>query len=256
MTTAPYGSWRSPITARLLVEQAVGLSQAAVAGAEVYWLESRPSEGGRMVVVRRAAGGETTDVFPSPFSARTLVHEYGGASYTVRDSTVWFANFADQRVYQVRSSEAPEAMTPEPPAAGAVRFADFCLTPDGRWVIGVRERHGAGEAVNDVAAFPVGGVGEPVTVVDGHDFFSAPRVSPDGRQLAWLCWDHPNMPWDGTELWVAAISPDGTVGKYPLGAPAAEPSRSPNRAGAPAGTSTSCPTAAIGGTCMPSATAK
>ncbi len=213
MKTAPYGSWRSPITAPLLVEHAVGLSQPAVAGGEIYWLEARPSEGGRMVVVRRAAGGETTDVFSSPFSARTLVHEYGGAPYTVRESAVWFANFADQRVYRVESSDAPMPMTPEPPAPAAVRFADFRLTPDGHWVIGVRERHGAGEAVNDVAAFPVGGVGEPVTLVEGHDFFSAPRVSPDGRQLTWLCWDHPNMPWDGSELWVADLHDDMVVGQ-------------------------------------------
>lgn len=164
-----------------------------------------------MVLVRRVPSGETTDVFPSGFSARTMVHEYGGASYTVRDDTVWFANFEDQRVYRVESSDLPVAATPEPPAPAAVRFADFSVTPDGRWVIGVRERHGAGEAVNDIAAIPAGG-GKPVTIVAGHDFFSAPRVSPDGRQLAWLCWDHPNMPWDGTELWVADVNDDMVVG--------------------------------------------
>jgi dipeptidyl aminopeptidase/acylaminoacyl peptidase len=209
--TAPYGSWASPITAPLLVEQAVGLGQTGASGADVYWNEARPSEGGRMVVVRRAADGHTTDVFPPGFSARTIVHEYGGASYTVRGDTVWFANFADQRVYKAEPGTEPAPVTPEPPAPMAFRFADFGLTPDGRWVVSVRERHGDGEAVNDVVAFPADG-GEPVTMVDGHDFFSAPRISPDGRQLAWLSWDHPNMPWDGTDLWVADVHDDMTLG--------------------------------------------
>jgi dipeptidyl aminopeptidase/acylaminoacyl peptidase len=198
-TTAPYGSWRSPITASSLVAQAVGLSQVVVDGDDVYWNESRPSEDGRVVVVRSPG----VDVLPAGFSARTLVHEYGGQSYAVRDGVIWFSNFADQRLYRLEPGGDPVAITDE---AGA-RYADPVVSPDGEWVVCVRERHGvpgASEAVNDIVRIPSGG-GSVEVVASGHDFFAAPRISPDGRSIAWLSWDHPNMPWDGTDLWV-----DGT----------------------------------------------
>ncbi|MEA3075270.1 MAG: hypothetical protein QOF60_178 [Actinomycetota bacterium] len=202
-TTAPYGSWRSPITAALLVEQAVGLSQVVVDGADVYWNESRPSEGGRMVIVRSPG----VDVLPAGFSARTLVHEYGGQSYAVRDGVIWFSNFADQRLYRLEPGGDPVAITDEPGA----RYADPVVSPDGDWIVCVRERHGvpgASEAVNDIVRIPSGG-GSVEVVAEGHDFFAAPRISPDGRSIAWLSWDHPNMPWDGTDLWVDGTSVAG-----------------------------------------------
>ncbi|HET9443317.1 MAG TPA: S9 family peptidase [Acidimicrobiales bacterium] len=217
---APYGSWTSPLTVDLLVDQAVGLSQLLVDGGCVYWNESRPSEGGRQVVVRLAPGAPPVDVVPPGFSARTRVHEYGGQAFAVHGGTVWFSNLSDQRVYRVGGAggaggdggdggEAePEAVTAEPASPGALRYADPVVSPDGEWLVCIRERHpdGGGEPVNDVVVLPTAGGAEPAVLVEGHDFFAAPRLSPDGTRLCWLAWDHPDMPWDGTELWVAPFA--------------------------------------------------
>jgi dipeptidyl aminopeptidase/acylaminoacyl peptidase len=220
-TIAPYGSWRSPITAASLVEQAVRLGQVAVCAATgaVFWNEGRPSEGGRQVIVR-----DGVDVLPEGFGARTLVHEYGGLSYAVAPDGSWlvFSNLADQRLYRVEldgagsSVSAPVALTAEPPVPMATRFADPVVSPDGAWVVCVRERHHGSSALdvsNDVVAVPAAGGGEPVVLAEGHDFFAAPRLSPDGASLCWLSWDHPNMPWDGTELWVAPFADGRLVGE-------------------------------------------
>lgn len=220
-TTAPYGSWRSPITASSLVEQAVRLGQVVVAGDDVFWNEGRPSEGGRQVVVRRRPDGTVEDVVPEGFGARTLVHEYGGLSYAVAPDAAWlvFSNLADQRLYRVDltgdAGGDPVALTAEPPADRSVRFADPEVSPDGEWIVAVRERHlgpTATEVVNDVVALPAAG-GDPVVLAEGRDFFSAPRVSPGGAELCWLAWDHPNMPWDGTELWVATFTDGHVIGE-------------------------------------------
>jgi dipeptidyl aminopeptidase/acylaminoacyl peptidase len=210
-TTAPYGAWRSPITAHALVDQTVRLAQVVVAGEEVYWIEGRPSDGGRQQLVRRSTDGTTTDVLPEGFAARTLVHEYGGLGYAVdaRDGTVYFSNFTDQRLYRLPPGGSPEPLTVEPDVPMSVRFADPVITPDGDFVVCVRERHlgrSATEVVNDLVMIPTEGGGDPVVIADGHDFFAAPRVSPDGSQVAWLSWDHPNMPWDGTVLSVAPLA--------------------------------------------------
>jgi dipeptidyl aminopeptidase/acylaminoacyl peptidase len=188
----PYGSWPSPITADLLVEKVVRLSQLRVDGEDLYWLEGRPAEAGRQVVVRRGVG----DVIPAASSARTLVHEYGGGDYTVAGGRVIFSDFASQRIFIDEASLTPDDGT---------RYADFDVHPDGASIACVRERHlDRGEVVNDVVAVSLGD-GAVQVMAEGHDFFSAPRWSPDGR-LAWLAWDHPNMPWDGTTLYV-----DGAV---------------------------------------------
>ena len=197
--TVPYGSWPSPITADLLVEEVVSLSQPVVSGEEVYWLEGRPSEAGRQVVVCGGPGREAVDVVPPGFSARTTVHEYGGGDYAVRSGTVFFSNFDDQHLYRVDPGGAPEPLTSEEGA----RYADADVSPDGDRLACVRERHlDSGEVVNDVVMLPTDGSAPPAAVAGGHDFFSAPRFSPDGSRLAWLSWDHPRMPWDGTELWI------------------------------------------------------
>src|SRR4051812_40928951 len=166
VTTAPYGSWASPITARSLVEAAVALGQVRRDGDDLYWLEGRPMEAGRLVVVRRTPDGQTVDAIPAAFSARTRVHEYGGASYLVRDGTIWFANFADQRVYRVAGTQDAAAVapvtpvTPAPAVPAGMRFADMAMTPDNAWIIAVRETHSAdGDVVNDIAAFRPDGDG-------------------------------------------------------------------------------------------------
>jgi len=185
----------------------VNLSQPWIDGDAVYWIEGRPSEGGRNVVVR-LANGRTEDVTPAGFNARTRVHEYGGGDYTVHDGVVYFSNFADQRLYRQRMGEAPEAITPE----AALRYADAIVDAARRRLICVREDHRLDdrEAVNALVAIPLDG-GEQTVLAEGYDFFATPRLSPDGRQLAWLTWTHPNMPWDGTTLWLADMAEDGSL---------------------------------------------
>jgi dipeptidyl aminopeptidase/acylaminoacyl peptidase len=209
MTTsiAPYGTWRSPISASLVATAGIALGWVQASGKDLYWVEMRPTEGGRYVIVRRTPDGQSTDVTPPGFNARTLVHEYGGGAYALSGSTVFFSNFDDQRVYrQEAGGDEPQPITPPPASPRALRYADGRVTPDGRWLICVREAHHAsGEVVNDLVAVPTSGAGEPICLAGGHDFYSSPRVSPDGLWLAWLEWDQPQMPWDGTELWRAEL---------------------------------------------------
>ncbi|MGB0388998.1 MAG: S9 family peptidase [Ardenticatenaceae bacterium] len=220
--TAPYGAWRSPLSAELLAKSGVRLSFLQVSGEDVYWVEGRPLEKGRSVIVRRSPDGTVADVTPAEFNARTLVHEYGGGMYVVDGEVVYFSNFADQRLYRQRiGGQAPQPITPEPPAARSVRYADGRVTPDGGHLICVRERHEeGGEVINELVAVPelvegqeAGGdpSGEPRVIASGYDFYSTPRISPDGTQLAWLCWQNPQMPWDGTELWVGRLGEGASV---------------------------------------------
>jgi dipeptidyl aminopeptidase/acylaminoacyl peptidase len=215
--TAPYGSWKSPITSDLIVAQSITLSELCLDGGHVYWLEGRPQEQGRYVVVRADADGRPTDITPPPYNARTRVHEYGGGSWTVRDGTVYFSNFADGRLYrQGPGTSEPQALTPEPPARGRQwRFADGVIDQcRSRW-IGVREDHTVdGEPVNAIVAVDLGDGGGPGQVLaSGHDFYASPRLSPDGRWLAWLAWDHPNMPWNGTRLYLGEVAQNGAISK-------------------------------------------
>ena len=207
---APFGSWKSPITTALIVSGSVGLGQIALNGAQTYWVEMRPSEGGRMVVVRRDSDGSRVDVNPAPYSARSRVHEYGGGAFLVGDGVVYFSNFADQRLYRIGPGEEPRAITPEAP----LRYADGVLDTERGRIICVREDHtGDGDAVNAIVAVDISGSNPQEVLYSGSDFCAAPRISPDGRFLAWLAWDHPNMPWDGTTLLVAEIRPDGHLGE-------------------------------------------
>jgi dipeptidyl aminopeptidase/acylaminoacyl peptidase len=209
---APYGSWRSPITADLIVSASVGLGQPALFGQDVYWIESRPLEGGRNVIVRRRPDGTATDLNPPPFNARTRVHEYGGGDYLVNGETVYFANFADQKLYRVRQGESPEPLT----HADGMRYADMTMDALRSRIVCVREDHtGSGEAVNTIVAADLDS-GDERVLVQGDDFYSDPRVSPDGAMLAWLSWQHPNMPWDGCELRTARFTEDGSLGKPEL----------------------------------------
>jgi dipeptidyl aminopeptidase/acylaminoacyl peptidase len=214
---SPYGSWRSPITADAIVAGVIGLGQIQLDGDDLYWIEQRPAEAGRNVVVRRRAGGTTEDVTPPEYNARTRVHEYGGGAFLGHQGTVWFANFKDQGLYRQDPGHAPIAITP----AKDIRHADLVLDERRNRLIAVREDHSTGStwAVNSIVSidltspFPLAGEGRGggLTLVEGNDFYSTPRLSPSGSHLAWLTWNHPNMPWDGTELWVAALTDDGAL---------------------------------------------
>jgi dipeptidyl aminopeptidase/acylaminoacyl peptidase len=211
-TTTPYGAWRSPITADRLAAGSIRLGQLEMQGDDVLWIEGRPAESGRSVLVRCDASGATRDLIAPPYSARTRVHEYGGGAYLVTGETVVFSNDEDQRLYRLDPGAEPRPITPEPAGTRTRRYADARATADGRFLVAVRENHERGdEPVNTVVALPVDGSAEPTVLAAGRTFYSNPRPSPDGRRLAWLCWDHPRMPWDGTELWVAELGDDLTL---------------------------------------------
>ena len=313
--TAPYGSWKSPITSELIVAESIGLGDIALDGDDIYWVESRPSEGGRRVIVRRRPDRQTADITPRPFNVRTRVHEYGGGDFTVSDGIIYFANFDDQRLYRQEGDGPPQPITPAADPEGGLRYADMVVDQLRGRLIAVREDHTVPgtEPVNALVSLPgiglpgvglpgvglpgvglpgiglpgiglpgvglpgvglpgiglpgvglpgvglpgVGlpGVGLPgaglagtglrrrgepegggqggqghqahqgasglagggsiaaeaQVLVSGSDFYAAPRLSPDGSTLAWLAWNHPNMPWEGTELWTAAVAPDGSL---------------------------------------------
>jgi WD40-like Beta Propeller Repeat len=215
--TAPYGSWKSPLISDLIAAQSISLSEPRLDGAQIYWLEGRPQELGRYVVVRaNSLSGDGTDLTPKPHNARTRVHEYGGASWTVAEGDVYFSNFADGRLYrQGNGTSHPLPLTPEPAVRERQwRFADGIIDGLRRRWIGVREDHTAGgEPINTIVAVDLHQPGrEPGRVlVRGHDFFASPRLSPDGRSLIWLAWDHPNMPWNGTTLYFSGLDEAGNV---------------------------------------------
>jgi dipeptidyl aminopeptidase/acylaminoacyl peptidase len=206
---APYGSWKSSITAELIASGTMTFGQIALDGEDVYWVEARPAEGGRNVVVRWTRQGGVHDLTPSPFNVRTRVHEYGGGSLVVSGGTVYFVNFADQRICRQQGNGAPEPLT----FGAGRRYADGVLDLLRSRLICVREDHSnAGrEPVNSLVAVPLDGERAENDLVSGNDFYSSPRLSPDGSRLAWLTWNHPNMPWDGTELWLGEVRRDGSL---------------------------------------------
>ncbi len=208
---APHGAWKSPITPDLVAAAALSFGQIAVDGGDIYWMEHRPTEGGRHVIVRRAATGTIADVTPPPFNARTRVHEYGGGAFAVHDGVVYFSNFADQRLYRRRLGRSPEPITP----ADAFRYADAVVDHHRDRLLCIREDHTVlqRQAVNTLVGINLQDENAGTILIHGNDFYASPRISPDGSHLAWLTWRHPNMPWDGTELWVGAMGPDGAVGR-------------------------------------------
>jgi dipeptidyl aminopeptidase/acylaminoacyl peptidase len=207
-TTRPYGSWPSPITAASVVEGSRGLSSLSFDGDYLYWVESRPEEGGRNTIMRWAAGGEPEEILPAPWYARTRLQEYGGRCVLVVDGTVWFSNFEDQRLYRLAPGSEPEAITPE----AELRYAGCILDHTRNRLIGVREDHRAqGEASNTLVALPLNSVSEGEVLFADCDFVSAPCLSPDGTRIAFTSWHHPNMPWDNTSLWSAGFDADGRL---------------------------------------------
>ena len=211
LRVAPYGSWKSPITAELIASGTIGLGQIALDGADTYWVEMRPAEGGRSVLVRRIADGRTIDVTPAPFNVRTRVHEYGGGAFCVAGGTVCFSHFGDARLYRQDPGAAPRPLTPEAPR----RYADLMIDQKHGRVICVCEDHSAPghEPVNTLVSISLDGDTAPLVLTAGGDFYSSPRLSPDGTRLAWLTWNHPNMPWDSTELWLGDVEAGGSLGR-------------------------------------------
>jgi dipeptidyl aminopeptidase/acylaminoacyl peptidase len=206
---APFGSWASPITIDLDLKGTVQMrnQMARWDGEDLYWSELRPEEKGRIVLVRRSADGAIDDVTPPGYNVRTTVHEYGGGQYAVSGGTVWFANYGDQRIYRQGRDGGPQPITP----ASDVRHADMVVDLKRGILFAVREDHTTAEpeAVNSLVALDLKGERGAFTVAAGNNFYSSPRLSPDGHRLAWLTWNHPNMPWDGTELWVGELDQAG-----------------------------------------------
>jgi len=208
--TAPFGAWPSPISADLVAAGATPLSSIVLSGNDIYWLAGRAAEAGRNTLMRRR-GNAVDEQTPMPFNVRSRVHEYGGGAYTVAGESVFFSHFADNRLYRKDGANAPQPVT----ALGRQRYADFVVDAKRQRLIAVREQHPEDEGshaqpVNTICAVGFDG-GENVLAL-GDDFYSSPRLSPDGRQLAWLSWDHPRMPWQGTELWLADVHADGSLG--------------------------------------------
>ena len=208
---APYGSWKSAITPDFIVTDTIRLGQITLDGEDIYWLEMRPEEGGRYVIVQWSPGGEPIDIIPPPLNAQTRVHEYGGGSFFVNSGVVYFSNFEDQRLYKIDPGKEPTPITPEK----AYRYTDGLFDTKRGRLICVREDHTVpdSETVNTLISLVLDGSREMAVLASGNDFYSSPRLSPDGSQLAWLTWNHPNMPWDGTELWVAKVQSNGSLGK-------------------------------------------
>lgn len=224
--TAPYGSWPSPISASDVARAELRLGFATASGEHVWWQETRPEEAGRTTVMHRAPDGAKGELLSAPWSARTRVHEYGGRSYLAVPAdgagaqAIVFANYSDQRLYRldpdVGDSAEPRPLTPEPSRPSALRYADFVASPSGNEVWCVRESHDGDAVTRAIVAVPLDGrgVNDPSgcrELASGSDFLASPRPSPDGRHLAWIAWNHPRMPWDGTELRVARINDDGPL---------------------------------------------
>lgn len=223
MTETAYGAWPSPITAAAVAQAGIRVGFPTIVGDEVWWLEGRPSEAGRSVVVARAADGSVRDVLPAGWSARTRVHEYGGLCYLGYDAGgpmpgLIFNEWADQRLYRLApGDDEPVPLTPEPPEPGATRYADLVLDAAQSRVLAVREHHDVGGVQRDLVAVPIDGSGSDRSdairvLTTGGDFLANPRLATDRQHLAWLRWDHPNMPWDGTQLVVAEPTQHGTAG--------------------------------------------
>ena len=194
----------------MVAAAALRLGSVAIDGEDIYWVEGRPAENGRNVVVKWTPDGRVADVNPAGTNVRSRVHEYGGGAYAVSRGTLFYSEFSSQRVYQLTEGAPPVALTPP----GDWFFADYAIDPQRDRLIAVREDHSdkTREAVTTLVSLPLDGPPTPgQIIVSGHDFYSTPRFSPDGLQLSWLAWRHPQMPWDGTELWLADITSDGSL---------------------------------------------
>jgi dipeptidyl aminopeptidase/acylaminoacyl peptidase len=216
MVVRPYGTWPAPIDAEIVAGGA-GRSLATVSLQDgiLRWTEVRSGEGGRTVLCELGEDG-VRDLIPADANARSRVHEYGGGAVWFEGRTAFYSDFRDGRVYRADDGE-PVPITPEPSRPHALRYADGVVTPDGRSIYCVRERHDTDGVSNEIVVLPTDGSAGPRIVAQGHDFYMWPRLDPTGRRLAWVSWDHPNMPFDGTELWLAEL--DGGAAEQVAGGP-------------------------------------
>ena len=209
---APYGSWKSPITSKLVASANVELypGDLVLDGENIYWTEMRSSEAGQNVIVRRDWDGQISDMISAPFNARTRVHEYGGGAFTVAEETIYFSNFTDQRLYCKKPTALPYPIT----AKSNLRYADYAVDRRRNCIVCVCEDHTSSDLqpVNTIVSLKLDDARDGKVLVSGNDFYSSPRLNPDCSRLAWLTWNHPNMPWDGTELWIGDVESDGSIG--------------------------------------------
>jgi len=210
-TIGSFGSWISPISSGMIVNKGIDFdpAQIDVDKDEVYWLENRTADNGRSVIVCRTPDGNIFDITPPPYNVRTTVHEYGGGGFLVNNGTIYFSNFTDQKLYRQDRSSPPIPITPDEKR----RYADGIFDKQFERIICACEDHtqSAREATNSLVGINADGSGKSQVLVSGNDFYASPRISPDGNHLAWLTWNHPNMPWDDTELWIGEISGDGSI---------------------------------------------
>ncbi|HEY3624020.1 MAG TPA: hypothetical protein VGL12_16810 [Roseiarcus sp.] len=216
MAASPYGFWRSPVTSDFVVADSIRLEQVALDGDVLYWSETQPQKKGRSFVYRMAKDGQPEPVTPDDdngFSVRTRVHEYGGGSFAVSDGVVYFSNDADQRLYRQDGGGQPRPITPPPAgAADALRYADGVVDRGHGRLICVREAHARdAEAVDALVSVDLLGERPQRVLVAGADFYSTPRLNPEGNRLAWLSWNHPDMPWVATQAWVGGLGTDGEI---------------------------------------------
>ncbi|HEY9771772.1 MAG TPA: prolyl oligopeptidase family serine peptidase [Coleofasciculaceae cyanobacterium] len=203
---AAFGSWKSPITSNLIVSQTIGIGGIAVEGEKIYWVENRPQEQGRNLIVGYHNQHEQ-NITPAPFSVRSKIHEYGGGAFVVEQNTIYFSNYQDGRIYQQVIGKQPNPLTNKLHQ----RYGDIIVDQDRNRLICVCEDHQAdAEANNNIVTINIS-TGRIQNLIAGSDFYSSPRLSSDGQQLAWLSWDHPNMPWDSTYLWLAKIDANGLL---------------------------------------------
>jgi dipeptidyl aminopeptidase/acylaminoacyl peptidase len=175
----------------------------------LYWVELRPKEGGRQTLVHMSPDGRLATLLPAPFNVRSRVHEYGGRPYAVYEGAVYFSNYQDQRIWVLNGQGDPRPLTPESP----LRYADYLVDASRRRLLCIREDHSQSDqdAANTLVSINMDDGSDQLVLASGNDFYASPALSPDGRRLAWLTWNHPNMPWDGTELWVGELDEAGMV---------------------------------------------
>jgi dipeptidyl aminopeptidase/acylaminoacyl peptidase len=214
--TIPYGTWNSPISASAVASIGTGsgglMSDVQYDNGSVYWIEPRPREGGRNVLMQKSPDGSICEAIPTSFNVRTRAHGYGGGSYCIHNGTIFFSNFDDQRIYRLSPHENPVPITPATSGDSPSYFADGEVTSDGRFLICVREEMSQSRTINTIVSIPTDGSSPPITIIEGDDFYSNPRINADGNRLVWLTWDHPRMPWDGTTLIVGDLQPEGSIG--------------------------------------------